>query len=44
MSLETSSTSLGLSIAKHAAQRLNARIELDSIVGEGTTIKIDFSM
>ena len=42
-SRETGGTGLGLSIAKHAAQRLGAHIELESIVGEGTIMRITFS-
>ena len=41
-SRETGVTGLGLSIAKHAAQRLNAKIQLDSTVGEGTEIIVRF--
>lgn len=41
-SRETGGTGLGLSIAKHAAQRLGARIVLESIVGEGTTVRVTF--
>ena len=35
-------TGLGLSIVKHAVLNHNARIELDSKVGEGTTIRVIF--
>lgn len=42
-SRETGGTGLGLSIAKHAAQRLGAQLTLDSIVGEGTEIRILFT-
>ena len=42
-SRETGGTGLGLSIAKHAAQCLGVHIELDSVVGEGTMIRIDLS-
>ena len=35
-------TGLGLSIVKHAALNHNAKIELDSRVGEGTTIRVVF--
>lgn len=35
-------TGLGLSIVKHAAMIHNARIELESKVGEGTTIRVIF--
>ncbi len=41
-SKETGGTGLGLSIVKHAAVSCGARIELQSKVGEGTTIKICF--
>ena len=34
---------LGLSIVKHAAQRLGACIKLDSAEGAGTTVQIIFS-
>lgn len=36
-------TGLGLSIVKHAAQYHNARLELKSAVGQGTTISIHFA-
>ena len=35
-------TGLGLSIVKHAVMNHNAKIELDSRVGEGTTIRVIF--
>lgn len=35
-------TGLGLSIVKHAAKLHNAKIEVDSIVGEGTLITVKF--
>lgn len=35
-------TGLGLSIVKHAAKLHNAKIEVDSIVGEGTIITVKF--
>ena len=41
-SRETGGTGLGLSIAKHAAQCLGAHIELNSVVSEGTTMRIVF--
>lgn len=41
-SRETGGTGLGLSIAKHAAQCLGARMELESTVGEGTTVRVSF--
>lgn len=39
-SKENGGTGLGLSIVKHAVQYLGGRIELESEVGKGTTIKI----
>lgn len=42
-SKETGGTGLGLSIVKHAAQYMNARIELQSAVGEGTEITVKFN-
>ena len=39
-SLKTPGTGLGLSIVKHAAETLNGRIEVDSIVGQGTTMRL----
>ncbi len=36
-------TGLGLSIVKHAAKLHNAKVEVDSIVGEGTMITVSFS-
>ena len=41
-SRETGGTGLGLSIAKHAAQQLGAHITLESVVGEGTTMRVVF--
>ncbi|MFO7296325.1 MAG: ATP-binding protein, partial [Clostridia bacterium] len=38
----TSGTGLGLSIVKHVAMHHNARIELESQPGHGTTIRIIF--
>ena len=35
-------TGLGLSIAKHAAQYHNADIQLESVLGKGTTIRVAF--
>lgn len=35
-------TGLGLSIVKHAAAYLHAEIELDSKIGEGTTVSVHF--
>lgn len=42
-SKETGGTGLGLAIVKHVAERHNARIELDSRVGEGSTIRVIFN-
>lgn len=42
-SRETGGTGLGLSIAKHAAQHLGAHMDLESIVGEGTVLRVSFS-
>ncbi len=36
-------TGLGLSIVKHAAKLHNVKVEVDSIVGEGTMITVSFS-
>ena len=41
-SKEVGGTGLGLSIVKHAAQLMNAKIDVDSKVGTGTTITITF--
>ncbi|MGN0165386.1 MAG: ATP-binding protein [Lachnospiraceae bacterium] len=41
-SKEVGGTGLGLSIVKHAARIHNAKIELNSTVGVGTTIKVFF--
>ncbi|HBA70262.1 MAG TPA: PAS domain-containing sensor histidine kinase [Lachnospiraceae bacterium] len=41
-SKEAGGTGLGLSIVKHAAKIHNARIELHSIKGEGTSIAVNF--
>ena len=35
-------TGIGLSIVKHAVDRNNGTIELDSLLGEGTTFSIKF--
>lgn len=43
-SKETGGTGLGLSIAKHAAKYHNAEIDLDSVVGKGTTITVSFPL
>ena len=42
-SKEIGGTGLGLSIVKHAAKLHGAAIQVDSIVGEGTAIKIHFT-
>lgn len=41
-SKEVGGTGLGLSIVKHAAMLMNAKIGVDSKVGEGTAITITF--
>ena len=41
-SRQTGGTGLGLSIVKHAAERHNAKISLESTVGVGTTITVEF--
>lgn len=41
-SKEVGGTGLGLSIVKHAAKAHNARIEIESTVGEGTTVIVRF--
>ena len=41
-SKEVGGTGLGLSIVKHAVQILQAKLELRSIPGEGTVIRIIF--
>ena len=40
----TSGTGLGLSIVKHGAMHHNAKIELESYPGQGTTIRLIFPM
>ncbi len=42
-SKSTGGTGLGLAIVKHIIAKHNAQMELDSRVGEGTTIKVIFS-
>lgn len=41
-SKETGGTGLGLAIVKHVAERHNAKIEIDSRVGEGTVVRVEF--
>lgn len=41
-SKEVGGTGLGLSIVKHAAKIHNAKIDVDSVSGKGTTITIEF--
>lgn len=41
-SKETGGTGLGLAIVKHIVQIHAAKLDLDSVLGEGTTIKITF--
>ena len=41
-SRESGGTGLGLSIVKHAAALHDARIDLDSTLGKGTTIRVSF--
>ena len=41
-SKEIGGTGLGLSIVKHAAMLHNARIEVESAVNEGTTVRVYF--
>lgn len=41
-SKETGGTGLGLAIVKHVAERHNAKILMDSRVGEGSTIRVEF--
>lgn len=42
-SKETGGTGLGLSIVKHGAILHNAKIDVDSVLGEGTTITLTFN-
>ena len=39
-SREIGGTGLGLSIVKHLSQAMNGEVEVASIVGEGTTLKV----
>ena len=41
-SKETGGTGLGLAIVKHIVELHDAKITLDSKVGHGTTIKVEF--
>ena len=41
-SKEVGGTGLGLSIVKHAAKLHNAKLEVDSVVGEGTLMVVKF--
>ena len=41
-SKEVGGTGLGLSIVKHAVKVLNAKIDLESTVGKGTTVTVRF--
>ncbi len=41
-SKETGGTGLGLAIVKHVAERHNAKLELDSEIGRGTTVRVIF--
>lgn len=43
-SKSTGGTGLGLAIVKHIVSKLDARMELDSTVGVGTTIKVFFNI
>ena len=38
----TGGTGLGLAIVKHVAERHNARISIESAIGEGTTVRVEF--
>ncbi|HCW24402.1 MAG TPA: hypothetical protein DGX96_12580, partial [Lachnospiraceae bacterium] len=42
-SRETGGTGLGLSIVKHAAEINHARVDVHSVLGEGTTMEIVFA-
>ena len=41
-SKKTGGTGLGLAIVKHIAEQMNAKLQLDSTLGKGTTITIFF--
>lgn len=41
-SKETGGTGLGLAIVKHVAERHGAKLEVESVVGEGTTVRVIF--
>ena len=41
-SKKTGGTGLGLAIVKHIAEQMNAKLQLDSTLGKGTTITISF--
>lgn len=43
-SKEVGGTGLGLSIVKHAAQIHNAKVDMESIPGEGTVIRVNFGL
>ena len=43
-SKEIGGTGLGLSIVKHAVKLHNAVLELDSVVGKGTTVTVKFAL
>jgi two-component system, OmpR family, phosphate regulon sensor histidine kinase PhoR len=42
-SRETGGTGLGLAIVKHVAQRHRAKLEIDSVIGQGSTFRLRFS-
>ena len=44
LSKQSGGTGLGLSIVKHAVQYHHGKIKINSKVGEGTTISIDFNI
>jgi two-component system phosphate regulon sensor histidine kinase PhoR len=41
-SRETGGTGLGLAIVKHAAQKIGAKLSIESAEGVGTTVKVEF--